>query len=110
MMNATSAPLVVHPWLPSSAAAGSVLYPEGSTDAGSRWVQWSMQEPYARQHDFSSATSSPFVSQLACKCGSANPDGCVTGRSATAPFTAWHPSSSSTAQWQFKTPFEVPPM
>lgn len=100
--------LVVHPWLPSVAAAGTVLYPEGSTDAGSRWVQWAMQEPYARQHDFATSAS-PFVPQLACQCGVANPDGCVKGRTSTAPFVGWHPSSGSAAQWQFKSPFELPP-
>jgi len=109
-MNGYAAPMVVTPWLPSVAAAGSSLYPEGSTDAGSRWVQWTMKEPYARQHDFSGSNASPFVPGLACKCGVANPDGCVTGKStATAPFVGWHPSSASSEQWQFRTPFELPP-
>lgn len=109
--DAGAAPMVAHPWLPSSAASGTVLYPEGSFGGGgSRWVQWTISEPYARQHDFSGSNASPFVDQLTCECGtSPNPDGCVTGRSASAPFVAWHPSSASAAQWQFSTPFELPP-
>jgi|APCry1669188970_1035186.scaffolds.fasta_scaffold183610_1 hypothetical protein len=105
-----AAALTPQPWLPSVNAAGSVLYPEGATDSGSRWVQWATKEPYARQHDWNLSAAAPYVPQLACKCGVANPDGCVSARgAATAPFVAWHPSSASVTQWQFKTPYELPP-
>ena len=102
-------PLISQPWLPSSSAGGSVLYPEGSADTGSRWVQFATNEPYARQHGFATRDAAPYVAQLACQCGVANPDGCLEGRGATATFVAWHPSSASAQQWQFSTPYELPP-
>jgi hypothetical protein len=94
----------VHPWLPPFTTVGQIGFLE-ATDSGSKYVEVT-KEPYAPLHSYNNASAGPFISSMACACGSKTVDNvCTAGRAMPAgPF--WPPTSRMRFQSE---PFELIP-